>query len=367
MLYGMYTLFLAEYGHLDEFQMNVVKIAGAGTVFFAEAPTGYLADRLGRKRSFFVACLLFTAAFLLYSRSQTFIGFISSEVLYGIGSAAASGSFKAWAIDRKTYLRQSDEANIREVETLEKLSENLSWIFGSIFGGYIGSISLQLPWVYAAIGMIFTATFVHFFMDDYQQKTDQPRQTHSIRDLFKILRQSPKLKRLMILHALVMFCLGYANMQWAPLFTELGNSAVHVGWIGSLIPIMILIGLALTKIKPLLWGVFPLLALCFLGLGTFSITPLVLTAFLIHQIVRGWYAPSLGAAFHTEISKKELQGHRATIDSIRSMLGQGSMSAGLLITGVIALSAGRQLTFAVLGSAMLAVWALVSIGGKTRV
>src|SRR5262245_30118550 len=94
----VYPLFLLSRG-LDLFQINVVFAVYLVTVFLFEVPTGAVADRMGRKQSFLLSCLLRGVAYGLYARAESFADCLAAEIIDAIGTTLASGALEAWAVD----------------------------------------------------------------------------------------------------------------------------------------------------------------------------------------------------------------------------------------------------------------------------
>lgn len=102
MAVATYVTFLMWRG-LDLFQVNLVNVVFFTTMFFFEIPTGAFADRYGRKKSYVIACFLFSMGEIVYSLSYTMTGFICAEMLAGIGRTFANGAFHAWFVDTLKY------------------------------------------------------------------------------------------------------------------------------------------------------------------------------------------------------------------------------------------------------------------------
>ena len=85
------ALYLQSRG-LSLLQINSIWSIIVGTIFFAEVPTGVIADKIGRKRSVVVALLLqfFGEFFFLFATS--YFAFVLISILAGIGYSFLSGA-----------------------------------------------------------------------------------------------------------------------------------------------------------------------------------------------------------------------------------------------------------------------------------
>jgi MFS family permease len=104
-------------------------------------PTGGLADKIGRKRTFALGIFLVGINFLLLALFIHLITIIIAAVLFGFGSALQSGSLEAWITDemkRANMFEELDRVFGRAV-SLSLIADVTAGILGSIItflGGY---------------------------------------------------------------------------------------------------------------------------------------------------------------------------------------------------------------------------------------
>ncbi|MEO6593918.1 MAG: MFS transporter [Planctomycetota bacterium] len=85
-------LFLFFHGHgMDEGDYGEIVGAYYLAMFLAEVPTGVLADRYGPKRMLVLGPLLLALGFAVLLLAPTYTGFLTGEVLLGLGHAVLSG------------------------------------------------------------------------------------------------------------------------------------------------------------------------------------------------------------------------------------------------------------------------------------
>jgi MFS family permease len=92
------TLYLQTRG-LNLLQVSSIWSLIVGTIFLAEAPTGILADRIGRKWSIVMALLLQTLGEVLFIFARSYPAFVLIAILAGIGYAFQSGASEALVYD----------------------------------------------------------------------------------------------------------------------------------------------------------------------------------------------------------------------------------------------------------------------------
>ena len=83
-------LFFQRHG-MDEGDYGEIVGAYYLAMFLAEVPTGILADRYGPKRMLVLGPLLLAAGFGILLLHPTYAGFLTGEVLLGLGHAVLSG------------------------------------------------------------------------------------------------------------------------------------------------------------------------------------------------------------------------------------------------------------------------------------
>lgn len=111
-----------------------------------EVPSGYMSDRLGRRRTLIASAVVASAGAALIAFGDGFVIFACAQVLLGAGSAFASGTDNA-------FLYESLAADGREDET--EAQETRSWQF-SLIGLALSAITggLMAQWGY---GLAFAA------------------------------------------------------------------------------------------------------------------------------------------------------------------------------------------------------------------
>lgn len=107
----------------------------AGIVVALELPTGVIADRIGRKRTYLAslafmaascAALLFVSGFAMVSLAFA---------LYGVSRALSSGSLEALMIDR--YIEANGDSTLHRLMSFVSAADTAGLALGCIAGGYI--------------------------------------------------------------------------------------------------------------------------------------------------------------------------------------------------------------------------------------
>ena len=120
-----------------------------------EVPSGYLADRIGHRRSLLVASWLSLAGWLAYALAGSFPGVVAAEVALGMGIAFASGADSALLWVSLAGAGRTNEYARWEgrLQAAAQTSESVS----AACGGYLYALAPRLPmWLQvpmAALGL----------------------------------------------------------------------------------------------------------------------------------------------------------------------------------------------------------------------
>ncbi|MFC0624862.1 MFS transporter [Kribbella deserti] len=97
-MYPLYQLLFADHG-LSATQISTLFIIWSTTAFVLEVPSGAWADIFSRRRLLVLGALLTGAGYAAWVLFPSYGGFAAGFVLWGAGSALASGTFEAFAYD----------------------------------------------------------------------------------------------------------------------------------------------------------------------------------------------------------------------------------------------------------------------------
>lgn len=129
------------------------------TAFLFEYPSGYLADRLGRKWALLLSAILFFCSFLiLYNISSTWMLCLANAVM-GVAYAMNSGADQALLFD--TLKHAGKESEYKENYSRVQYYAALSAALFALASGFLASINFRLPFLAAvifSIPVIFCAT-----------------------------------------------------------------------------------------------------------------------------------------------------------------------------------------------------------------
>jgi MFS family permease len=122
--------------------MGLQAIFGASVVVF-EFPTGYVADRMGYRRSLLAGGLFWVTGWMLYALATTFSAVVLAEVLLGIGMAFVSGADSALLF--VSLEARGEAARYRQWEGRVRAASQASEALSASLGGWMYTIAPRLP------------------------------------------------------------------------------------------------------------------------------------------------------------------------------------------------------------------------------
>lgn len=133
---------------LELHQILTLQSAYSLAIVILEIPTGYLADRWGRKNTIIIGALFGFLGYLIYSISHDFYAFLFAEIVLGIGQSFVSGTDSAMLYDSLLSLKQKKKYSLFEGRM--SAFGNFAEALAGILGGLMAVVSLRLPYLVQA-------------------------------------------------------------------------------------------------------------------------------------------------------------------------------------------------------------------------
>lgn len=152
-------LFWQENG-LSMTQITLLQSAFAISTILLEIPTGYFADKFGRKSTLIISSVLLLLGISLYSIGHDFFGFLIAEIVWGGGLAFMSGADSAFVYD--TLKEKNLEKHYKKIYGNATFYGFLAMSVGSVIGGFIAHIGYRytfyfmIPWIMILIPLSFS-------------------------------------------------------------------------------------------------------------------------------------------------------------------------------------------------------------------
>ena len=182
LLMPVLNLFYEENGlSLDD--LFIVQAFYSVCIIMSEIPSGYFADRLGRKNSMLIGALLGSIGFFIYADAHVLGQFLLAQFFLALSTSFISGSDAALLYDTLLHLKRQ--------ETYKKMAGRMASVcsfsegFAGLAGGLLALISLRTPlYCQASLMVIVIPIAISLREPPRPQKTE----TYGIwRDIFGII------------------------------------------------------------------------------------------------------------------------------------------------------------------------------------
>lgn len=136
------VLFLLDLG-LSLIRIMILQTAFSVALVVFEVPSGYFADRIGRKHSIIIGATALVIGCLIYSLGYIFEVFLIAETVWALGIAFISGCDEALLYDTLAALKREDE--YQKIQGRAHLVMLSTIAVCALLDGYLGSIHLRWP------------------------------------------------------------------------------------------------------------------------------------------------------------------------------------------------------------------------------
>jgi len=350
------ALFYNDNG-LDSFDIYLLQGVYSFSVALFEVPSGYMADIIGRRTSLVIGSFLGTIGFAVLAASSTFSGFLTAEIILGLGGSFISGSDSALLFDSLAetkrehyYLRYEGR-----ITALGSLAETVAAIGGGIIAAWLSYRAVYVS--QTIIASIAIPASLMIIEPDRQRLLSRP----SFRQILKIsqyaLFKNRKLSATITMSSvtgLATLCMAWTSQVY---FVTVGFTEYQITPLWVLLNLTVAVisanaAVAVTKIgkKRAIHLIMFLMPVSYIMLGVLPVIPALCFLYLFY-VIRGYATPMLRDLTNQNCSSEI----RATVLSIRSLLVRFSFSlSGPLIGHVTGKSS--------LATALIMFGAFLSVG-----
>jgi MFS family permease len=370
LIWGVNTLFLLDAG-LELVEVFVANAVFTGSMALFEIPTGVLADTRGRRASFLLSLAVILVGTLGYVGVAAINGglwyFIIMSVILGLGYTFYSGAMEAWLVD--ALAASGFEGKLDRVFARSSMVSGAAMLIGSIGGGFLGEVSLSLPFLVRAglLGLVFV--FAFYAMHDIGFEPVKTNWRQLPQEMRKVALASINYGwkqnevRLLIVSGLAQsVVLAWGFYAWQPYFLDLlGHEITWVaGVIAALVALSTIFGNSIverfTKIcgrrtTLLLWA-SGVSSVALVGVGLSNSFWVAVPLYLISMGAIGVITPVKQAYLHQVIPSDQ----RATVISFDSLVASGGSMFGQSGLGYLSQVASLSTSY-ISGGA----WSLVAI------
>jgi len=348
---AIFVIFLIEQGGLNLFEVSIVFMALAGTVFVLEIPTGIIADVFGRKISCVCSYFLTSLGLFAFAISESLFAFVLAAIILATRSALLSGASQAWMRDslkHNSYSGKTMPIRVRKNQLIYSAD-----IVGILLGSFLADKSIVFPFIVGGFAMLLVGTVAAIFMkEDYfvREKLSFKRNIQTMKEKFKASvvygRNNKAVKFVLLMGLIQTIAAKVFIVQCQPFFFQFFPNKASLGFLYVAMSITTIVGTTqsswfLSKLQnprktlitlQIAIGLGVLLAGASVAFPPLIVLPIALSAFLLFNFAGGAFDPVSEEYLDKNIPSKE----RATLISFESMAcGIGSV-IGLIFGGYVA-------------------------------
>lgn len=348
---AVWVLFLAARG------MNLIQIGLIESIFhitgmLMEVPTGFVADRYGRKTSRIIACGVALASSIIMIGSRSFWGYVLGFVLSALSYNLESGAGDALVYD--SLVECSKEQEYMKVKGRTNLCYQLAHILSLVLGGILARVSYEL--VYGLTAVIHLISLIICLGFEEPTVVQESKELSLFRHMGQSLNAIWQHRAILpfMLH-LEVFSLFYTTVYFyfQSFMKESGYQEHQIGvMLAAASALGAVVSLSAYKVERLLGekrmilltGLLP--SIIFGALAFTSAEPVVL---MLMAGFEGLMFVVLGAYIHKRIPSE----HRALLLSFESMLFSTMMIVFFPIIGGVSQYFGFKNAFVLIGALSL--------------
>lgn len=332
----MFTLFLPFIvNYYQELGFSLTKIAillssAKIIVFMMEIPSGYFADRYGRKTSLVIGVLFQLISLSILYLYKDFTMLIISHIFLGLCTSFLSGSFSALLYDSLLVLNKENE--YKKIRGRAKSCAEFAVIVSAILGSVVIKYGISYTFLFTIFTyLILLALSFSLTEPNKHKKIEKYPLNVELKLLFGIIKESLHNKKLLGLFLYSFVVMGAINLIffiYQPYFQDVGIDVMYNGYIYAVLSLFAAISALTAHSIEKKLGVFnsllfmPVLIALILVLSSVFYFWYAIFFFLVRELVRGFFFPVTGDYANKIIPSSK----RATVLSIKSMFSRiGSM------------------------------------------
>jgi len=307
-------------------KIAILQSAMAITLFLFEIPSGYIADKFGRKNSLILSSLFQVISVLVLFTAQTYYMLILSHILLGLSVSFMSGADSAFLYDTLLVLKK--EKAYKRIEGKARFFGEIAVILSAILGSLIIKFGIRQTILITLIGHVLLLLVTFSFKEPARHKSIEkiPIQKEFVQ-LFSIIKKSLYNTKLLSIFIYSFIVLGISNtifIMYQPYFRATNLPLYYYGIVFAIFSIFTgIASLKAHKIENKL-GVYksllimPIFLILSLIGASFVFVWYGFIFFFFREAVRGFIFPVLGDYTNKIAASSE----RATVLSIGSMFSR---------------------------------------------
>lgn len=310
--------------------------------FFAfDAPSGVIADKIGRKYTVTMGCLIFAAAMLLYGSTPSLIIFFIAEFIGALGLSLVSGADEAILYEflKEKGLTEKSKKYLGRVNSFKMAGI----MVGALAGSFIASkFELNVPTLLSAIPLAIAGIIAWTFIEPkvHTKKLEKIEVFKNLKNGYRYLLKH-KILRLLALDTIVVWTAAYFVIWlYQPMLENVGVAIIYFGLFqAAFVLAQIIISHNFEFLEKLFGSAKGYLRFSAIATGLAFILVAVLPSvftIIIFILVAGGFGLSRRVFMSSYINKFIPSEQRATVLSSISTLGRLSIALANPVVGLIA-------------------------------
>lgn len=357
------VLFFQENG-LNMTQVFLLNSLYSIAIVLLEVPSGYFADRFGRRTSLILGSATYLTGISIYSLGTGFWEFLFAEMIVALSTSFNSGANSAMLYDTLEAVGRQQE--FKQIKGNLSSLALVSAAIASVLGGLIADISLRLTFT-GLIPVFVLGTAVAMTLKEPPRREKVVEKSH-LREMISIGRETflhrVKLRWLIIYSALIVLMIRGAYFLYQPYFKNAGIPVVYFGIIFAALNLVAAVSSKYAhRIEGFLGMKKSLVLLVAVSSTAFALFGAVTAVYgvlfaLMHNFVRGFHEPVLSDYINKLIDSQD----RSTVLSFKSLVSQLLYGLTSPLIGVVTdlysikiAMLGTALVTTVIGGTILAV------------
>jgi MFS family permease len=356
--------------HLGHMSLESIYFMEAVVLFgyiFLEAPSGALADLIGRKKMVVAGALFELMSICWFASIETPLDVWVANILWMIGSSFSSGANTSLIYDSLVELGEEYRFEQVEVQAVSYLL--LGSALSSLFTGALAEVDLRLPILLSIPGVIVSVYITFCFTETGAFEEKVARKKFTFYELLCVLNAVTKgIHNLMKVS--VLFVVNNKEVKWLVFCVTLVSVSAKV-WFFTYNPYFELVnidmryyGVVFFFLNMITWyfckhayriksalGEKRVVILVLLGIGIpiivmgSYISIFSVSFVLLQNVVRGMSSPFFTAFLHAHLTSEK----RATVDSIKSTVSGIAQFVALSAFGFALTTFGLPMSLQILG------------------
>ena len=222
------TLFHQFQINLTQEQILIVQGIKSLICALAEFPAGWLADRIGYKKTLILGSLSILICWILYTQVDSFGGIILADAFLGIGWSFIYGTDAALLYESLLGVDKLDELSMWNGRT--SFWGQLSEASCAVAAGFLYEYSPTLPFYIQAVISLFNIALVFMILEPDRQKSKRKDKVKEILEMFKTTFVDSKVLRYSTLLFIILGIASYLQVWNIQVYAK--QSGISTAWLG---------------------------------------------------------------------------------------------------------------------------------------